>query len=273
MPSAGFRKLSPDQEQAICVRYNDGARSSVLAAEHGVSTWTIRQTLVRHEVTRIGEGAAWKRRAEPCREDFFALIDTPEKAYWLGFLHADGCVSKQKQVRLALGHEADASHVGCFLSALGLTRAPLAYNYPRLKKKCFIGAIGSAQMAADLYVLGVSSGRRTWPRIAFGLQSAFCLGLFDGDGSWMMARNGRICASFVAPPDYAEEFALTIRTHTGLLTTPKPYHPKVSYVRYANQDAAATLARWLYSACDIYLPRKRKRVERWVGIGAHQCPR
>lgn len=41
-------------------------------------------------------------------EDYFKLIDTEEKAYWLGFLYADGCVtqatkySKRLQVNLSI---------------------------------------------------------------------------------------------------------------------------------------------------------------------------
>lgn len=32
-------------------------------------------------------------------EKFFKKIDTPQKAYWLGFLYADGCVLNQKNLR------------------------------------------------------------------------------------------------------------------------------------------------------------------------------
>ena len=35
--------------------------------------------------------------------DFFEVIDTPEKAYWLGFLYADGSVSsKRNDVEISL---------------------------------------------------------------------------------------------------------------------------------------------------------------------------
>ena len=32
-----------------------------------------------------------------CNENFFDIIDTEEKAYWLGFIYADGCISHRKK--------------------------------------------------------------------------------------------------------------------------------------------------------------------------------
>ena len=37
-------------------------------------------------------------------KNYFGNIDTEEKAYWLGFLYADGCISKDyKHLRLDIG--------------------------------------------------------------------------------------------------------------------------------------------------------------------------
>lgn len=37
-------------------------------------------------------------------QDYFATIDTEEKAYWLGFIAADGCVSRAgKGFRFQMG--------------------------------------------------------------------------------------------------------------------------------------------------------------------------
>lgn len=272
MAVLGTRKLTPEQEDAICERYARGERTGVLAASLSASAWTIRETLARRGVARIACGGTWRRHGVPFREDYFSKIDTHDKAYWLGFLHADGHVSTQNQVRLSLGTVADAPHVGCFLRAIGLSRRPLSYEYPHLRRNWFIGVVGSARMSADLNALGVVTNARVWPILDPVYEGSFCLGLFDGDGSWMRDARCRITASFVAAPAYAADFADAVERGTGLRATPKPYHPKVSYVRYANQDAVGTLASWLYAHCETFLPRKRQRVERWIGTGAHQCP-
>jgi hypothetical protein len=273
MAVAGFRKLSQEQEQDVCARYVRGERSGLLAAAHGVNGWTIRATLERHGVPRIAQGATWTRYADPFSEDFFHCIDTPEKAYWLGFLHADGCISKTNQVRLSLSPPGDGPHVTCFLRSLGLRRGPSAHHYGR--RSFFIGAVTSITMSADLRSLGVITGGRRWPQIDHDLEGAFCLGLFDGDGSWMLTRRNKdyIVASFLVAPDYAAAFSELVRRHTGISGVPKLYHPKISTVRYANQAQARTVAMWMYSSCNLYLPRKRKRVEHWVGTGEHECLR
>ena len=43
-------------------------------------------------------------------KDIFQIIDTEEKAYWLGFLYADGYISKYNQVEVCLSLK-DKNHL------------------------------------------------------------------------------------------------------------------------------------------------------------------
>lgn len=73
----------------IVRKYESGESVQALADSYGRSYATMRENLVRW-------GASLRRRGPPrtygLREDFFAVIDTEEKAYWLGFAFADGSV-------------------------------------------------------------------------------------------------------------------------------------------------------------------------------------
>ena len=47
-------------------------------------------------------------------KDYFKKIDTQEKAYWLGFLYADGCVSKDFKSIIMQLHIQDIKHIERF---------------------------------------------------------------------------------------------------------------------------------------------------------------
>ena len=61
---------------------------------------------IQHKIGELGLGLA-RPRNNPCRvkRDYFKIIDTNEKAYWLGFIAADGTVSlsgRQHAIRIDL---------------------------------------------------------------------------------------------------------------------------------------------------------------------------
>lgn len=64
---------------------------------------------------RSREESAYKKYE--CNEDFFEIIDTPEKAYWFGFIAADGNIYNNKlQIGLA---KKDKNHLEKFCKRIG----------------------------------------------------------------------------------------------------------------------------------------------------------
>ena len=65
-------------------------------------------------------------------EDFFEIIDNENKAYWLGFIYADGYVSAKSLV-IEL-HKDDESHIVKFLEDIGHPDRPkiTARGYARM---------------------------------------------------------------------------------------------------------------------------------------------
>lgn len=66
--------------------------------------------------------------------DAFKAIDTPEKAYWLGFLYADGAVIKDRNVIELTLTKKDVSHIKRFRSFLK-TNAPITEKVISLNEK------------------------------------------------------------------------------------------------------------------------------------------
>ncbi len=120
-------------------------------------------------------------------EHVFDVVDTPEKAYWLGFLLADGCVTAHygtPVLSLGLGNR-DAEHVERFRA------------FVRSEKKldravgCKL-AFRSPHTAARLKGLGMEPRKSCRERAAAELidNRDFWRGVVDGDGWLKYRRNG-----------------------------------------------------------------------------------
>jgi hypothetical protein len=141
---------------------------------------------------KIGELGLARPRNNPCRvkRHFFRAIDTDEKAYWLGFLAADGTVyigGRQHTVRLDL--QPRDLH---WLTRFRDTIAPGA-KITQHGDRSYSMSIGSQEMVHDLVSLGIiprKSNTLEWPCIPEPFVIPFLLGYFDGDGSFT-PRSGR----------------------------------------------------------------------------------
>ena len=81
-----MRKLSEQQKLDIIEKYKSGGHSHrTLGKEYGVDRSTIQDLLKRRGVKSMNTS-----RKYTINEHYFDVIDTEEKAYWLGFLYADG---------------------------------------------------------------------------------------------------------------------------------------------------------------------------------------
>jgi hypothetical protein len=122
--------------------------------------------------------------------DYFHTIDTDEKAYWLGFIAADGaifCSGRQYSVTLDL-QQRDLHWLKRFRDTI----APGA-TITKHGDRSFSASIGSQEMVRDLMALGIGprkSNTLEWPGIPEAFVIPFLLGYFDGDGSFT-PRTGR----------------------------------------------------------------------------------
>ena len=124
----------------------------------------------------------------------FERIDTEEKAYWLGFLYADGYINQDTgEITIGLG-EKDKEHIVKFQQFLQ-TDAPFKdkinngghpYRYFRIYDKI---------MSQDLYKQGLYSKKSLSLKPSFIMEPKFYVawtrGLFDGDGSIFPVKNSK----------------------------------------------------------------------------------
>lgn len=137
-----------------------------------------------------------KKYPYSCDYRFFDIIDTEEKAYWLGFIYADGWIS--------VNHKTNSGCVGIELQIRDIEHLrkfnkSLCGNYKIIEKEsqckpspnkefrkhCQI-RIYSIDMVEDLQKHGITNTKTydmTFPELPDALIKHFIRGYFDGDGS------------------------------------------------------------------------------------------
>jgi hypothetical protein len=176
-----------EQDTADLIRmYPDEDISREQMIDHFGCTWRI-----------IGHKAAdlklRRPHPNPCqaKRDYLKVIDTDKKAYWLGFIAADGAIyCNDRQYSITLDLQPRDLH---WLERFRNTIAPGATITRHGTRSCSV-SIGSKEMYQDLVALGIGprkSNTLEWPRIPEAFAIPFLLGYFDGDGSFGPRANRR----------------------------------------------------------------------------------
>jgi len=113
--------------------------------------------------------------------NYFNVIDTTEKAYWLGFLYADGCITDKNDVILELSN-VDVNHIYKFLNSI---ESDHPIKNPKNRNSSRV-TIRSKQLASDLIRMGCTPRKSLtleYPEwLDTSLDKHFIRGYFDGDG-------------------------------------------------------------------------------------------
>ena len=113
---------------------------------------------------------------------YFTDIDTPDKAYWLGVLAADGCVSNagnKWRLELMLA-EKDCDWLQSFRTAISSTH-PIRSVFGGFGTPCCKLAITNQSLCVSLLALEFKSSA-VLEHVPSQLYCHFIRGLFDGDG-------------------------------------------------------------------------------------------
>lgn len=122
------------------------------------------------------------------KTDFFDTIDSKEKAYWLGFLYADGFIERtQHSIRIHLEHNRDDEDtIDRFCECLGLNKDRKKYRNRGSRGDTVEIRFNCKKMSNDLLKHGLvlrKSKVIQYPKLSNrDLELAFLLGYYDGDG-------------------------------------------------------------------------------------------
>lgn len=190
----------------------------------------------------------------------FNVIDTPEKAYWLGFLYADGYVSESNSVLELTLKESDREHVERFRDFM-ISDAKVYERKSKIKGEVFTSyrvSICSQQVVSDLVQQGCHQNKSLTleppKNVPSELIRHFIRGYFDGDGCVYARPNGN-GINFVGTQSILEWIQKEIDVY------PKKLVPcgKAYQFSFASKKDVARFYHYIYDQATVYLPRKKNK--------------
>lgn len=236
--------------------YKSGLYLCEIATETGINRNTISLWLKK-------EGFDIKRGLENSikKEDFFDKINKEEKAYFLGFLMADGNTSiynGQYSIKLGVALK-DKEIIYGFLSHLESSLNPYVGKNSGYSKKgyCCRCSLTSRHMTEKLFEYGVipnKTGKESFPfQIPDNMYRHFIRGFFDGDGITCIKKSKR--SGFCGNKKMLKSIQKVIKSN-------KTIHKSTNlYYFQSGISFSKKLYKYMYKDANIWLPRKRKRMD------------
>jgi hypothetical protein len=257
------------REAAVAAARERGASLRAIAADFDVSPAAVKRALRRTDFAVAPEEIVRRRaRGRSAGASYFETISDEARAYWLGFIAADGCLSQETRgvrfgVQLA---ERDRGHLDVLAASLELPvrRTPSG--------KVVIRSANTA-LVHDLRRAGIIERKSsdaaivlTLERCPAPLRRHFARGLFDGDGSAFDSASGGRVLEFSGHRLMLERLRAMVAEELGVawsdLVSRSGADPSFATIRWRHPLDLAKLSQWLYADASVWLERKRVILDR-----------
>lgn len=265
--------FSGKQKQEICDMYLTGKYTvKFIADKYSCCTETIKKVLRENKIPIVQYPKHYKDLM--VNESYFETIDTEEKAYFLGFIFADGNVfSKHRELSIEI-HIRDIEILNKFKEELN-TNNKISYRKRTNTEMACIRII-SQKMIDDLAKYGIVDDKthktKHLPRVPQEFLRHFLRGLLDGDGWLTKDKNGYMHVGFVSyhksnAQDFQDMCNTLIKDKNTAKITEKSKVKHSGYVsQFFAQSQVRQLVTALYKDSTIYLTRKYLRAEEFFEL-------
>lgn len=278
-----MRKVKFDEivVQEILDRYDKGECITNLNKEY--HTTKVRDLLIENgrkvPESRKGQGGA--KRKYTLNENYFEKLDSKDKAYFLGFIYADGFITKRSTGQNILGItlaedeplEKFKKYIGCN-KPIGVYQKKGSYSNKSVEHKL---ALISNKLVSDVEKLGVIENKTlvlTFPELPTELVHHFIRGYFDGDGSVFLHNDPR--------PEYdntylgidicgTKEFLEGLTHHLPFIEDEQCIYKELRKetncwnIKFNSNIRSLELYHYMYRDCsDLYLTRKKDKFENFI---------
>lgn len=272
--------VNKEDVDKIASLYLSGKTIEEISEETGIKDGTINYWVRKLEIARPNG------KVPDCDQTYFEEIDTPNKAYFLGLLFADGGYLKHNRksgnynLTLSLELKKEDSYIleefkKQLKSSLPIkevvknqTMVSNGKEYSFVKENCYF-RIGCKKLISDLISWGCVEDKTKQlskvPDINKNYLKYFLLGFYDVDGIASVGEKAYI--GFCGTEKMMESISLTLNKELNLKIK-KPYYNKsnhIYYLQYGTNDEIENLFNYFYKDLEIpHLVRKEEKIKNYL---------
>ena len=171
-----------EQMKDILELYNSGNSIYAISKLYNVTHKVINRIIIENNlIKRDG------RKKHFYNQTIFNNIDSPEKAYWLGFILADGYINEKKAFMRIKLQECDKNHLDKFVKFIDGDKGMIKYETHNITyNKQYYVEVNGREFIKSLNNHNIRQGKSSKEHIAkipFEYRKDYIRGLFDGDGT------------------------------------------------------------------------------------------
>lgn len=265
-------KADKETQEKVIVLYKNGVSMREIERQLFINRQTISKFLEEKNIKTI-KGNHYKKYS--CNENFFEIIDTEEKAYWLGFIFADGYIRNlfadsktgkfygQEQLGITISKK-DLSHLKKFKEAIQAEN-PITFEIKKnlsgtTSELCRI-IITSQKMVNDLINKGCHKNKSLTleppKNVPQNLIIHFIRGFFDGDGSIIKnSKNNTYGINFTSTFSIVSWLKSIFKVGSIVQDSRRE---KTWYYTFGGNIQVLNFCNELYKSANIFLERKHNR--------------
>jgi len=272
--------LREKYKEYVISHYVDKKESTVTIAKNiGVCPATVRNILIDNKIARRTYSES--KRTYIVNENYFSIIDTDEKAYFLGFIYGDGCNYPEKNLLSITSSKDDKEHLQKMLSLISPDKSVKTFK-THLGNQNINMEIWNKQISQDLIKLGAIKAKTkiiTFPYfLEPKLYKSFIRGIFDADGCFsyydIISHNkykSTICEfSISSTKSICESINSILNNEIQIpirkLKVDKRIFEGSAIYKNSNPKELVLIYKYLYENSIIHLERKKIKFEEFFNI-------